>query len=254
MNVINNILPWDGTHLGCDLILTNQWVISGDLYYVLTDVNKNGLIYCTVHHIKDKFPCIVEDLKPLFNLPKRGYHIATLYGKEYILYYLPISSVGDVIWETPLSFIPVSDPIRKDEELADQIRKVFVFCNLLSLTSTGERSIKLRSVSENKYIPISSNELSTTITSKNKKKQSFDFCILNRTVFMRWFGEHANIEHIIAEMINGCYDDYESISVTISELKSNIDKVIQKHDSNYIWFSNFIINRVSGPLFELFEQ
>ena len=264
--IINNMLKWDGSHLGSYRgVLTHIWMMDGIKYHGITlpDYN-NGIIYCTAVCTKDVFPCIVEDIKDIFGLTRRGIHRITIDNKEYILYYVPISSKGQVFWETPLNRLDSKHILRRNLEFKKEVRKIIAFCDILALSSTGEPSIRIRHGSEGKYIPISVNESATTIV-KFSTGSDYDYSILSKTLFSKWFGEEISINHVVKDIITSCTLAWASptsnvpmiinpdinannLVIISSEIRNRIDEIIRKYDSSYIWYSYFIIDRMSRHL------
>lgn len=261
--IINNSLKWDGSYLGSYIsAFTHQWSVEGIKYYGITlpqgwsEEIPGGIIYCTATCTKDVFPCIVEDIKSIFGLPRRGIHRITIDNREYLIYYVPISIKGQVIWETPLNRLDSKHVLRQDPIFRKEVQKIIAFCDILALSSTGEPSIRIRPGSNGKFIPISVNESTTTIS----KGADYDYSILTKTLFSKWFGEEISISNIVKEMVNykSAYGpikiplikgtESNELVVISSEMRNKVDEVIKKYDTNYIWYSYFIIDRMSRHL------
>lgn len=255
-NILNDYLPWDGSHLGSysDVIL-KQWLRNGLTYYIiilpqgwcssLTDKQmqlQKGLLYCSGGYTKNIFPCIVEELKPLFGLTKRGVHRITINDKSYVLYYVPITVNGDLILETPLSHLDLRHSIRLDPLFKFETQKIIAFCDLLSLTSTNESHIIIRPGSGTTYIPINSNENATTIV----RKPNNDFSIISRVLFTRWFGEDTPIDNIVKNMVG--YSVKDNLTVFITQLRQRVNDAIMKYDPALLWYAHFIFTRVAKHL------
>lgn len=282
--ILNNRLPWDGSHLGAhpETIITHQWSLEGIIYYGVSLANgwstehPSGTIFCTATCTKDVFPCIVEDIKPIFGLPRRGVHRITINNKEYVLYYVPISVKGEVVWETPLNRLDSKHALRKDPNFRKAVQKAIAFCDILALCNTGEPSIRIRPGVETQFVPISVNENNTTIISGGNSA-NYDYSILSKTLFTKWFGEETSISDIVKEMVdyqthkalddnpekklalkvptvetkkNGMMEGPQRTNLAIisSEIRSRVDEVIKRYDINYIWYSCFIIDRMSRHL------
>lgn len=261
--IINNSLKWDGSYLGSyTSVFTHQWSVEGIKYYGITLPQgwskeiTGGIIYCTATCTKDIFPCIVEDIKSIFGLPRRGIHRITIDNREYLIYYVPISIKGQVIWETPLNRLDSKHLLRQDPIFRKEVQKIIAFCDILALSSTGEPSIRIRPGSNGKFIPISVNESTTTIS----KGVDYDYSILTKTLFSKWFGEEISISNIVKEMVNykSAYGpikiplikgmESNELVIISSEMRNKVDEVIKKYDTNYIWYSYFIIDRMSRHL------
>lgn len=215
-----------------------------------------GVIYCTAQCTQDVFPCIVEDIKSIFGIPRRGVHRITIDRREYIIYYVPISMKGEVVWETPLSRLDSKHPLRKNAKFRKNVQRTIAFCDILSLSSTGEPAIRIRPGVDGEYIPISVNELNTSIM----KGDTYDFSILTKTLFSKWFGEETSISDIVKEMmhyqiihtkiptIHTGTESTDNLVLISTDIRNKINNVIKQYDRNYIWYSNFIVDRMSRHL------
>ncbi|CAH6420565.1 Hypothetical protein HVR_LOCUS1224 [uncultured virus] len=303
--ILNNRLSWDGSHLGSaeEVVIRQQWSIEGTTYqeiffppgWVSPDgscsVPNGGIIYCMTTCPRDLFPCIVEDLKSVFGLPRRGIHRIDINNKDYILYYVPISEKGAVVWETPLNRLDTKHYLRSNPKFRKSVQKTIAFCDILALCSTGETQIRIRPGTGTEFIPISFNENSTAIS----KCAEYDYSILTKTLFSKWFGEDTPISDIVKEMVhyNQNLDDVEdlpvdraqidlpddeteqssvqaitqtglifnkiptvkgigvaidNLAVLTADIRNKVDTVVRRYDSSYIWYSSFIVERMSRHL------
>lgn len=239
MVIMNNRLRWDGSFLGefpVDIKFC-EWEVEGSKYLSLRLLK--GVVHCMATRTNDLFPCIVEDIKPLFGIPRRGVHRIKLGNYYWLLYYVPISSDGSVIWETPLSRLDAKHPLRKDAHLRQQIRRTIVFCDILALNSTSETTIRLRHGSNGSYEPICINERTTAIS----KQTVYDFSILSKVLFDKWFGEEILLSDVLYDMFPG-----HNLAQLSSEMRSSIEAVVRKYDTSYLWYVTFIVDRMSRHL------
>lgn len=263
--ILNNMLKWDGAHLGSYKgAITHQWSLEGTHYYGITLPHgwsteyPAGVIYCNAACTKDAFPCIVEDLKEVFGLPRRGVQRINIDGREYVLYYVPISTKGEVIWETPLNRLDGKHPLRKNPQFKRDVQKIIAFCDILSLSSTGEPAIRIRPGVNGGFIPISINETNTTIF----KGDTYDYSVLTKTLFTKWFGEETSISEIVKEMvryhptktalkipiIKGNGQETNDLALVSTEIRNKVDDIIKRYNSDYVWYSCFIVDRMSRHL------
>jgi hypothetical protein len=262
--VINNILKWDGEHLGNYIgSITQKWSMEGDNYFAITlpkgwkymgNEMEQGIIYCMATNAKDAFPCIVEDIKQIFGITRRGLHRIKIDNKEYIIYYVPINIKGDVIWETPLNRLDSKHELRNDKEFKNKVQRLLLFCDILSLNKTGEPMIRIRPGADLTYIPINYNTESTIIS----RNDNYDYCIISKVLFMKWFGETASLDEIVKDMVGYKKIKINSVIPIITnngeltakcaEIRNKIDKIIEKYDGNYIWYSYFIVDKISRYL------
>lgn len=244
--VINNLLKWDGSYMGnYNGIISNKWQCEGKDYYQLTIPNI-GIIYCQGICTKSLFPCIVEEIKGIFKIQKRGIHRISIDNKDYIIYYVPVDISGTLIFETALNKLEASHKLRKDKNFRLLVQKIFVFCDILSLCNSNESNIILRPGVNGNYIPININLNNTTLTKNGLLESSAP--IINKTNFNKWFGEETNINLIVKEIISDSLNCVDNLSIITSTLRSKIDNIIKKYDNEYIWYSYFIIDRLSKYL------
>lgn len=250
--IINNRLTWDGSHLGKynDIIL-NQWQIDKEIYHQLLipegSIIPDGIICCVIKKFKNFLPCIVDEIKPIFNIQKRGTHCINIDNKEYIIYYVPISINGEIIWEPFLNKLDNNHAIRKNPTFRKDVQKIIAFCDILSLSQTSETNIKIRP-NVNAYTPISTNE-NTTYNNINSGEQS----VLSKVLFNKWFGEEINIGTVVRSIFPSLANSpanlhQTNLSILTTPIRTQIDKVIVRFDNNYAWYSSFIINRLSKHL------
>lgn len=259
IQILNNKLPWDATYLlsNDEVEIKNQWCMEGTIYQEIRfppgwkspdetfSVDYGGVIYCIAVYMKDLFPCIVEGIKNIFGLQNRGIHRITIKHKEYIIYYVPISEKGEIIWETPLNRLDNKHFLRYNCEFKTAVQKTIAFCDILALSSTGEPQIRIRPGCEGNFFPVIFNENSTTII----KCVDYDYSILNKTLFSKWFGEDTDINDIVKDMVQYKIGNRnKNLAVLTSDIRNKVDNVIRKYDNSYIWYSNFIIDRLSRHL------
>ena len=256
--ILNNQLRWDGNYLGSFLdCITNTWLSEGIHYYSLTLPDgwspefTSGIIYCTMKCTKGTFPCIVEEIKPLFGIRRRGIHRITINYKEYILYFVPISLNNEIIWETPLVRLDGKHLLRKNSIFRHEVQKIIAFCDVLALCNTNESCIRIRQGTGDFFVPVAVNDNTTSIS----KKEAYDYSILTKTIFNKWFGEETAIDDIVKEIagyqstqVPSFGKDNNNLVTVTTTIRDKIDNIIRKYDTNYIWYSYFIIDRLSRHL------
>lgn len=256
--ILNNRLKWDGTHLGSypATAMRERWRVDNTRYYTIvlpqgwSPTLPGGLLYSIALCTTDTFSCIVEGIKEVFGIARRGVHRITIGWAEYILYYVPISERGEAIWETPLSRLDQKHQLRKDESFRKEVQRTIAFCDILALSSTGEPQLRIRPHVNGGYIPISFNETSTVMR-RNKGNETYGCSILSKTLFTKWFGEETSINDIVKEMTY-CCSGHEATSsnlaIICADIRGKVDKVIRRYDPGYIWYTTFIVERMSRHL------
>lgn len=260
-DIINNRLRWDGSHLGqYNNIISMKWFLERNTYYEIimpdgwSDDIPGGIIYCIGTKTKNIFPCIVEDIKVLFDIPRRGIHRITINNSEYNIYYVPMTVDNEILWETPLNRLDNKHPLRKDPLFKRRMQKIIAFCDILGLSSTTESSVCIRRGVNDELIPFNINETSTSLV----KEHVYDYSIVSKTLFTKWFGEETSINDIVRDMLN-----YKNQQSTIPEIKTatsdnlgkicadirtNVEKIVKRYTDEYVWYSYFVMDRTSRHL------
>ncbi len=264
--ILNNTLDWDGGDLG-NAVIVHQWVYNKDRYYTVRLVENEeertlhpGVIHCKIDKgHSNSFVCLIEEIKDLFGVYRRGVHRVTINKKQVLLYYVPLtaaetsSDIGsdNIIYERIMCSLSRKDELRSDPEFRKDIQKLLAFCQITGLSGTSERNIVLRYDSTREsYLPVNVNNAPV----KSKR----DRHALSMKVFDEWFGEHTNINDIVREMVG--YKIYSISTAGIIEdnmlrtlycMRESIDTTIQKYDPRYIWYSNVIVNKLSQSIMSL---
>lgn len=235
-------LEWTGEYLG----EFNRSIIIYKWTYVSTEIHhlriNNESIYCIMELLKDNFPCIIEDIKNVFKLSKRGYHTLKIDGRMYIIYYVPLTSTGVVIWETPVYRLNLKDPLRSDPNFRKKMQRLLVFCDVMALYQTSESNIHVRPRNDGTFSPINYNLKTTNIIKGD------NFSIITKNVYRDWFGETVLVEDVAKEFVN--YTEKTNLTELCFDLRNKIEDIIRKHDKSYLWYSKFIIERLSRYLLQ----
>ena len=108
------------------------------------------------------------------------------------------------------------------------------------------------------FVPISTNDKMTAIL----KDTGYDYSILSKTLFSRWFGENTSIDDVVKEMVHYQSEryqsnvpmaqspggDFDNLTIISVGMRNKINEIIHHYDNNYIWYSNFIVDRMSRHL------
>jgi hypothetical protein len=240
--IINNDLPWDGSFIGKFPIssIIYKWKLERTVYYKIlmsTTAEFKNVLYCIPYKTKSKLPCIIDNIKHIFNIPKRGLHQIILGKSTYIIFFVPITKDGELVWETPLNRLKNDHFLRKDEKFSKKIRYMITFCDILSLSNTEENILRIR----DKQTIINFN-----YNISLQKEKVYDFTVISNRLYNKWFGDEFSIKDTVKEIFN-----YEDLDMICFDLREKIDEIIKKYDSNYIWYSYFIVDRVSRYLLNI---
>lgn len=241
--IINNKLRWDGSFLGTyplSAVLV-RWTLEDSTYYGIQ--LKEGILYTIAHRNKNILPCIVDELRPIFGLDRRGLHRIILGHDEYIIYYVPISGNNELIWETSLNRLNNKHHIKRDPEFRKSVQKVLAFCDLLLLMNTAETKIKLRPEKNGGLTPINFNDITNSVQRGNS------YSVIPGPLYNKWFGEETTIPDIILEMIGETHQSkQDNVGFITTDFTNKVQNVVTKYGDEYIWYVNFVIERLSKHL------
>jgi hypothetical protein len=229
------VLRWDGSYLGKytkEILLTN--LNKPPVYwYIQTDTFST---FCIAKRTDDNFPCLCDELKPIFGLTRIGTHSIIIGNNFYVIYKVLIKH-GYIIEDCKLSEISPSIPIEELSEFNQRIRFIYTFRELLGILSISENDIILRETRKFKYTPLSNRDAKNSIDKKQSKIKSE---ILNK-----WF-QDSSISATCKEMFR--YTTDEEITELISVYQDKIETVIKRINADYIWYTNTIMQRVYNYL------
>jgi hypothetical protein len=213
-------------------------------------IESKGIIYGVLIPTENQLPCIIDAIKPLFGITKRGMHQLQIGSRRYIIHYIPVGPDRTVVWETPVSALDSKHPLRRDPDFRQKLQSLIAFCDILGLSQTGEYSFWIRPNSGvvGSYVPINVNHKIPSLM----KAEIYDYSILTKVLIDRWIGEDLPIADIVKSMVNfnqgaGPSDARDLVTVS-TILRDQISAVIRHFDPNYIWYTNFIMDRLTRYL------
>jgi len=235
LNLVNNPFRWDGSYLGChpSSVLVASCDVGTDHYWRL---EINGFTaYCLARRNYDRFPCLADELKPIFGLRKLGSHTITVGSIRYAI--LRAWQRGNqVLQELTLAEIMERYDCSRNPLLAVQIQEVLVFREILALSSTYESSIHLRT--ENGiYYPVSFRETSTNLEQ--------DQTVLSRALIERWFPDY-DVSRATRRLLR--VSPNEELAAVLLRYRGLVEAVIRRINPDYLWCVPFMLNRLSRRL------
>jgi hypothetical protein len=253
--ILNPRLPWDGSYLGTypEHILTQRWIVDDVTYWGLTiregplgdgflgDLG-DGVIFCIKRKSYDVLPCIIDDIKLLFAIPRRGTHRITIGKTHHVIYYVPITTQGEVVWETPLSRLPKDSDLYEDSNFKACVGHLIVFCDILALSAISEKNMSIRPGSV--FTPVNTND-NTILKNPKKTGQGTMLNKITKSMLTKWLGEDTSIPAILRALL--CNGE-EDVANTITTLRWNIEKIIRSYDIKYVWYASCIVDRLSQYL------
>jgi len=220
---------WDGSHLGSFKEDILHWMVDqGELHYCCLTID-NVSIIAIIKQTKDRFPSMVDEMKPIFGLHKLGTHTISLSSKLHLLIYCPLIN-GQLPIEPKLSNFD------KAVEFKEQIQNIFAFREILGLNVSFESSIRIRTDGQITY-PVSFREASSIV-----EKQTV---ALPGTIINKWFA--SSTVSAVAKRITGWSNNIEVIDL-VTDLRKKIEMIINRIDKDFIFYSAYIVSRIQNRL------
>jgi hypothetical protein len=225
------MFSWDGsevTHLikDCDI---EEAIYVKTIYWKI--INKNQEEICMIRPMSNgTLSCLIDEIKPIFSLQKIGTHWIKYNNKKLILLKVNLNAEGCVIFDLTLDLLPYK------EKLAHEVRKIFVFRELLGMSKSYDTSIILKKA-KREIIPISFYE-PNMVPSCGKSP-------IPKTVLEKWFKD-VSIDEMVKKMLK--IDSSKEIVNVLYKLRLEIEKVVERCDRNSITFVDEILSRVGARL------
>ena len=225
------MFDWDGSDITDLLKNENTTIYEGKnekkKYWIIEneDITETVGVKSSSHMT----PSLIDELKPIFNLEKVGTHWGKLNGKIYILFSLEREK-NEILQELTL------DKYKYDKRLEKEIRKIFLFRELLGVSQNFEKDIILRK--KNLYIqPISFHEANIKPSTSGK--------VLSNLILEKWFIE-KDLDQAVCEFFE--IDNLENVNNVLLPLKDKLEKVITRVDPNSIMYVDEILSRIRSRL------
>jgi len=221
--VTKTMLKWDGSFLGeypssifglklsVEKGLSCRFIDTGDF-------RVKGTFKCP----RDtSFPCILDELKSCFGLPKLGTHRIKIGGRTYVLYRSKLSDMR-------LDKLPRS---QLEEIEKEQMQRLIAFRFLLSIPQPLNSSFIYRKSSHRVF-------------SFHEPKSLLGVETVDPTesFIKSWFEEKDFLQTVFSFLPNA---NKENLSNFLYSLQSNIEKTIQRVDMDYIWLSSYIVEKIA---------
>lgn len=229
------MFKWDGSYLGeiTDNNITAM-TISKQIYWKVT-IGLSETI-CAARPIKDFFPMIIDELKPIFSLPKLGTHSVCKKKQLYLLLRVPSTLTGEI--QEELSLDELSLTYTDNILFTRQIQDILCFRDLLALSPSCESTIGVRCPHRGTPYPISIRE--------NKMSFGTYKPIMSKHTLKKWF-PHNDYNLVIQRMTGNIGGD---ITTTVANIRTQIEDTINRIDRDVIWCSVFIVDRLLKRLIE----
>lgn len=241
------MLPWNGSFLG---YITKAQILdiakfSGEVYWRLhvkdSLTSTDTTIVCRARGAQNTFPCIIDQLKELCNIPKIGTHWVRLGKRIIILSRVDSNAEFDVLVYNKLSQFDKSIY----PKFADSVKKIFAFKEVFGVKYATLNSVKL---------------VQNSLNSKSKEDgESKEFCeweplsvkdthfnlskaIIKQQMLKLWFG--GNLQNVVNEIHNLLGINKQNYTKKIHILRSEIEKIIKLVDKEAISLSTSLLERI----------
>lgn len=192
--------------------------------------------YCMVRACKGTIPCLIDELKPIFRLPKLGTQWCIFKGKYKQLIRCVKNRDGSVREDLKLTQMGRKDI---DDLLTLQVQEIYTFRELLGITRSSDSSIILR---KRRGILYAVSFYEPNMLIEDKK-------VIPYSVLEKWFGE-VGMEEVVKRITK--IKSIDQLTVRLHEIRGLIEKAINRVDKNNIGYvsavSNRIAERVQGSL------
>lgn len=222
------MFKWDGSHLGNhNHNIIKSTLTFNDIYYFHLVINSQET-YAIYYRSDSLFPCIVDELKPLFNLIKLGTHSICIDQKQFILIKVPMID-NAIIVEMNMKQLD-----RKfSHGFIESLRHVLIFRNLLGL-SCSMKSIHIRF--ENEWLPVSFRDFN------HRPKRP----ALKGDIVAKYFSglpaKNPTYSSYVREYLQVCHGRF--LNISLSNWTTKIDSIVKRIDKSYIWISGHVISRM----------
>jgi len=232
---------WDGSNLGDLDLLDIKWNIKKENRTVWIFKWKEQNIACEVVNIQNNIPCVLDEMKYIFGIPKIGTHTVTHGKKIYLLKRIRSEnrSVASIILDKSIN----NYIIDMNNMISNQIREILVFRQVCGINPTHESKIVIREGYDQIY-PLSWEEKGITMNREDS--------VLSSTLFSKWFDDttfYKTLHTLLKITENENSEDNEYYSLRLMEIRIDIENIINRLDSNLIWFVDYIIYRAQHYLY-----
>lgn len=226
-------LQWDGSDIGSfskSIIVGTEYF--SKLMYVSLKIG-DDLIHGILVQMQTTLPCLFDELKTVFGLPKTGSHRIKIGSKRYILYKASYIS-GEIVHDKGLK----DDLINSYPELRAIVSRFLTFRSIVGVSPNLMKNIKIRQTSSHFVYPVSFNDKFTYDQKHGKYSEGKQSVT---TAILKWF-EYSSMKQHLLEMLNWNPDKIHDRSTElILELRSKINSVIQRVDPDFISLSQHIV-------------
>lgn len=225
------MFKWDGSDIS-DFIKDPKTVIEEggykkNVYWKIKHGNNEEI--CLKRNSSSNMACLIDEMKPVFGLEKIGTHWFKFKAKTVIIFKIVMEN-GSILEEITL------DQISHKKELATEVRRIFLFREMLGTSSNFEKNIILRK--KGYYIkPVSFYEPNMNPSHHGK--------VIPDTILEKWFKD-TDLDEATKIFFN--IDKLENINKILLDLKKKLLDIFNRIDMNAITNLDEIISRIRSRL------
>jgi len=216
-------LTWDGSFLGeySSSILGPKIATNKGLTLRTIETECFRTTGCLKCPRNTSIPCILDELKTCFGLPKIGTHRIRIGGRMYIMYHNQLSD-----WR--LDKLSKSQLEKIDKR---KMQRLIAFRFLLSIPNPQNSSFVLHPSSGEIY-------------SFNEPKTHLGEHTVDPTegFINYWFEETDFRENILSILPKSAE---ESIANFLYSFRQQIEKVLERVDSDYVWLASYLVEKIT---------
>lgn len=222
---------WDGSYLGCFPRKCIKCKIhnktNGILHHILCLEEGTKKITCQMKKYSDvHLPCILDEIKPLFGIPKIGTHRIQIGKTHYILY------------KSHLSDMLITKFNTKEKKMVKKYMKPNIAFRMLLCVSTIQNSSFIYKRNQ-KHSPIfSAYETKTSLGVSN---------VFPSEHFAKfWLDNDENVDLYLSEFISLLIENSAQSNKLefLVKLQSDLEKIINRVNSDYVWLISPLIQEL----------
>lgn len=236
-------LPWDGTYLGhiTKSQILEKYKYESQIYWKLKLPIKSTpseiTIYCQARGCKNTYPCIIDQLKELFDLRKTGTHWIHLGKRIIILSKCESSGNYDILTYHKLSYFEKS----VYPTFQETVRKIFAFKEVFGVKFATLNNLKV--VPKENVSEIDSIDAFTVVSGRDP---GFDFekHIIKKGMLKLWYqGKNEELMQEIKDLLGMEHGNY---NLRVSKIHQQINEIIMKVDKEQSLLAVDLIKRIDS--------
>ena len=239
-------LLWNGSYLGeiYEEDIKVEQEIGNSKYWCVKIYDQE--VICIARTISSAIPCIIDELKEIFDIPKLGTHYLKYKHNLYILIrprWTITTESNETIQEEETLKMCRSKRLNT-EEFRKKVREMYTFRDTLGITKTYDSSILVRWLKYTdeegliRYLPFPMSFYEPNINMS-------DEMILPQTVYDKWFDDYTP-GFILKNMLKAYTES--DVGNVVTRTRFDIAKTINRIEPKLIYLESYISNRISARL------